>query len=115
MAITSLTILSKNILKEQHILIGFQFYLETFHPKSGKLLLESSNKDIILENFFSKIVSSIKSIGDKNKFKDFVTATGIALSKIKEPEFKDLLQGAFKEITNQGLSREEVIKLFNIP
>ena len=113
MAITSLTILSKNILKEQHTLIGFQFYLETFHPKSGKLLLESSNKDIILENFFSKIIDSIKSIGDKNKFKDFVTATGIALSKINSPEFKQLLQGAFKEITNQGLSREEVIKLFN--
>jgi flagellar motor protein MotB len=106
MAITSLTILSKNILKEQHTLIGFQFYLETFHP-------EYNHKDVLSEGIFNNIIDKIKGVGEKNKFKDFVTATGIALSKINSPEFKELLQGAFKEITSQGLSREQVISAFN--
>ena len=106
MAITSLTILSKNILKEQHTLIGFQFYLETFHP-------EYNHKGVLSEGIFNNIIDKIKGVSEKNKFKDFVTATGIALSKINSPEFKELLQGAFKEITGQGLSREQVISAFN--
>jgi hypothetical protein len=106
MAITSLTILSKNILKEQHTLIGFQFYLETFHP-------EYNHKGVLSEGIFNNIIDKIKGVSEKNKFKDFITATGIALSKIKSPEFKELLQGAFKEITGQGLSREQVISAFN--
>ena len=106
MATTSLTILSKSILKEQYTLTGFQFYLETFYP-------EYNHKDILSEGIFSNIIDKIKGVGDKNKFKDFITATGIALSKINSSEFKELLQGAFKEITSQGLSREQVISAFN--
>ena len=95
---TSLTGLSKDILREKYILEGFQFYLETFHPEHNNLLLEG---------VFTNLMSKVKG------FKDFITATGIALSKIKEPEFKELLQGAFKEITSKDLSREQVTNLFN--
>ena len=104
---TSLTRLSKDILKEKYILEGFKFYLETLYPEHNNLLLESDNKDILLEGIFSNLIDKVKG------FKDFITATGIALSKIKEPGFKELLQGAFKEITSKGLSREQVINLFN--
>jgi len=104
---TSLTDLSKNILKEKYILEGFKFYLETLYPEHNSLLLESTNKDILLEGIFSNLIDKVKG------FKDFITATGIALSKIKEPGFKELLQGAFKEITSKGLSREQVTDLFN--
>lgn len=110
---TSLTGLSKDILRKKYILEGFRFYLETLHPEYNKLLLESNNSDVLLEGLFDKISNSLKSFKEKNIFRNLVTAIGILFKENPDPKFRELLQGAFKEISNKKISSEEIKNTFS--
>jgi hypothetical protein len=107
MAITSLTILSKNILKEQHTLIGFQFYLETFYPEYNNLLLEANN--------IADISSKITDKKEQKRFNDLILALGILFEKDPSEEFRKLLQGSIKELIQQGKDDEEIKQIFLNP
>jgi hypothetical protein len=104
---TSLTGLSKDILREKYILEGFQFYLETFHPEHNNLLLEADS----IADISSKITDS----KEKKRFDDLILALGILFEKDPSEEFRKLLQDSIKELIQQGKDDKEIIQIFKNP
>jgi len=107
---TSLTGLSKDILREKYILEGFQFYLETFHPEHNNLLLESNNKDILLEGIFSKVLDKISSFTEKNKVRDFFYNLGYLFKLESSPEFKKRFQEAADAVKKYNLTPQQILQ-----
>jgi hypothetical protein len=99
-----------NIVITENLYKGLQFYVESVYPK---MLAESKNKDILLEGFLTNIINKIKDSVSKDKVLNFFTGIGIALNKITDPNFKELLQNAIKAVSGGGMSKEQIIAAFN--
>ena len=99
-----------NVVLTENLYKGLQFYIESIYPN---LLNESKNKDIILEGFLSNIINKVKDSTAKNKVLDFFTGIGIALNKITDPKFKELLKSALNTVSGGGISKEQIIAAFN--
>lgn len=107
---TSLAGLSKDILREKYILEGFQFYLETFHPEHNNLLLESNNRDILLEGIFSKVLDKISSFTKKNKVRDFFYGLGQLFRLESSSEYKKLVGDALAAIEKYNLTPQQILQ-----
>jgi hypothetical protein len=108
---TSLTGLSKNILREKYILEGFKIYLEALDPEYFKLLTESDNSDILLENKLTDFFNKVKDKVQKTRLADFFE--GIALLSKEVPQIVSLLPKVAKEILDNNFSPKQVYSLLN--
>ena len=108
---TSLTGLSKDILREKYILEGFKLYLEATDPNYFKLLIESDNSDTLLENKFLDFFNKIKDGVQKTRIADIFK--GIALFSKSIPELPGLVPKIAQEIIDNKISPKQIPSLLN--
>jgi len=106
---TSLAGLSKDILREKYILEGFKIYLEALDPEYFKLLTESNNSDILLENKLIDLFNKAKSQIQKTRLADFFR--GVNLLSKEVPQVIKLIPQLSKEVSK--LDPKKVYSLLN--
>jgi hypothetical protein len=111
---TSLTGLSKDILREKYILEGSKVLLEIINPEYFKLLTESDNSNILLEegikDFFNKVVNKISNSKTKKSIIDLFS--GLPWLQKNYPQLLGLMIEFAQVAKKENISLEDIKSTF---